>query len=72
MSALDPSNPTTAVPECCNIAGAQVKDLKFKTVFKHKIEVLKEETNKSFKEIHEIINIQWKKMKTVQDLKLDI
>lgn len=35
-------------------------------------EVLKEEINKSHKEIHEYTNKQWKKMnKTVQDLKME-
>lgn len=55
MSALELSNSSTVDLEICIIAEAQVKDLKigFMTV----IEILKEEMNKSLREIHEnIIN----------------
>lgn len=51
MSLLEPSNSTTADPEHSNIAEAQIKDLE--TAWMNMIELLKEENNKSRKEIQE-------------------
>ena len=51
MSPLKFSNPTTASPEYCDIADTQEKDLNL--TFMNIIEVLKEEINKSLREIQE-------------------
>jgi hypothetical protein len=57
-------------PENCNIVKAQDTDLKI--TFINMIEVLKEDMNKSLKEIYENTN-KWKEMnKIIQDLKLEI
>lgn len=50
MSPLEPSNTTIVDSEKCNIAEAKGKD--FKIAFINMIEVLKEEINKSLKEIY--------------------
>lgn len=65
MSPLEPSNTTIVDSEKCNIAEARGKD--FIIAFINMIEVLKEQINKSLKEIYlEKMN------KTVQYLKVKI
>ena len=58
MSPLKFSNTTTASPEYCDIADTQEKDLNL--TFMNIIEVLKEEINKSLKEIQKNTN-NWTK-----------
>jgi hypothetical protein len=54
MSSAEPSNPATLGTKICNVAEAQDRD--FKIAFINMIEVLKEDMNKSCKEIYENIN----------------
>lgn len=65
------SNTTTVGPIKCNIAKAQ--DKKFKTAIVNMLKDLKEDMNRSFKEICKNTKKQWNEMmNTLQDNKIEI
>lgn len=67
MSPLQPSHPTTAGPEKCNMEEAQDKN--FNMAFMDMLEVLKEDTNTSIKSTK---TVESEMKKTVQDLQVEI
>ena len=67
MSLLESDNPTRVGPEKCNIAKAQVKDLKIGLM--NMLEVLKEEMSRLIKEIYENIDSKRKWRKQIKKCK---
>ena len=67
MSLLESDNPTRVGPEKCNIAEAQVTDVKIGLM--NMLEVLKEEMSRLIKEIYENIDSKRKWRKQIKTCK---